>query len=427
MSRPIIEVRNISKRYRLGQIGMTSLRDDLQRVGQWCGSKFRRSPPSNPVAAPTNHRPPASDFWALRDVSFDVQPGEVVGIIGRNGAGKSTLLKILSRITEPTSGEIRLRGRVASLLEVGTGFHPELSGRENIFLNGAILGMKRAEISRKFDEIVAFAEVEQFIDTPVKRYSSGMYVRLAFAIAAHLEPEILIVDEVLAVGDQVFQKKCLGKMDEVSRQNGRTVLFVSHNMGAIANLTKKCLLLTHGRTTLFDQTPAAITRYFADTFPKTPVWRASTANQHPMQVMLVRLLNVAGCDANEFELCDGFEVEIEHVVRGSVRDALIELWLFSSDGSRLMTFGDYDTQPELRSIRAPGSFRSRFKVPGNLLNTGSYYVVLNSGINHCTAFDHQAVASFEIVEHHGLSIRSSRGASSGYFSPVIHWRIKSLS
>src|ERR1035437_1812809 len=194
MSRPIIEVRRLAKRYNLGAVGATSLREETRRL--W--DRLRGRP-----------HPDAREFWALRDVSFDVQPGEVVGVIGRNGAGKSTLLKILSRITEPTSGSARLRGRVASLLEVGTGFHPELTGRENIFLNGAILGMTRAEVRRKFAEIVAFAEVEQFIDTPVKRYSSGMYVRLAFAVAAHLEPEILIVDEVLAVGDVGFQKKCL--------------------------------------------------------------------------------------------------------------------------------------------------------------------------------------------------------------------------
>ncbi len=193
-----------------------------------------------------SNRPPVEEFWALKDVSFEIKHGDVVGIVGRNGAGKSTLLKLLSRITEPTTGRIRLRGRVASLLEVGTGFHPELTGRENIFLNGAILGMSKAEITRKFDEIVAFAEVERFLDTPVKRYSSGMYVRLAFAVAAHLEPEILIVDEVLAVGDASFQKKCLGKMQDVSK-GGRTVLFVSHNMGAVTTLCRTGIWMQQGR------------------------------------------------------------------------------------------------------------------------------------------------------------------------------------
>ena len=204
--------------------------------------------------------PRRSDFWALKDVSFEVPPGEVLGVVGRNGAGKSTLLKVLSRITEPTTGRVELRGRVGSLLEVGTGFHPELTGRENIYLNGAILGMKRREIARKFDEIVAFAEVEQFLDTPVKRYSSGMYMRLAFAVAAHLEPEILLVDEVLAVGDAEFQKKCLGKMGDVAGE-GRTVLFVSHNMGAVQTVCRRALLLDHGRVKMIGPAEEVVAEY----------------------------------------------------------------------------------------------------------------------------------------------------------------------
>jgi ABC-type polysaccharide/polyol phosphate transport system ATPase subunit len=241
---PIISVRGLSKRYKLGVFNAKTLREEAEaflarfsRGKQGTGGREQKS---------GNSSAPADEFWALRDVSFDVQPGEVIGVIGRNGAGKSTLLKILSRITEPTSGEARIRGRVASLLEVGTGFHPELSGRENIFLNGAILGMTKAEVRSKFDEIVAFAEIEKFIDTPVKRYSSGMYVRLAFAVAAHLEPEILIVDEVLAVGDVNFQRKCLGKMKSVATQEGRTVLFVSHNSSALRALCTRGLVLQRG-------------------------------------------------------------------------------------------------------------------------------------------------------------------------------------
>jgi lipopolysaccharide transport system ATP-binding protein len=222
----------------------------------------------NPLGWWRRHRDKRSgeqeEFWALKDISFEVAQGEAVGIIGRNGAGKSTLLKILSRITEPTEGSVRLRGRVASLLEVGTGFHPELTGRENIFLNGAILGMSRVEIKKKFDEIVAFSEVEQFIDTPVKRYSSGMYVRLAFAVAAHLEPEILIVDEVLAVGDAAFQQKCLGKMGEVSTRQGRTVLFVSHSMAAVQRLCAKCFLLGKGRLIAAGPTDVVTREYLKD-------------------------------------------------------------------------------------------------------------------------------------------------------------------
>ena len=221
------------------------------------------------------------DFWALKDVSFEIKAGDVVGIIGRNGAGKSTLLKILSRITEPTEGRITLNGRVASLLEVGTGFHPELTGRENIYLNGTILGMMRREITKKFDEIVAFAEVEKFLDTPVKRYSSGMYVRLAFAVAAHLEPEILIVDEVLAVGDAQFQKKCLGKMQDVSRQEGRTVLFVSHNMSAITSLCNRVILLNKG-TVQFNGSPQeGIDLYMAKGAQREAVYAGKKSKKHP--------------------------------------------------------------------------------------------------------------------------------------------------
>ena len=249
---PIVEIRSVSKEYRLGRAFQhtENLREFLSR-------KIK-----SPFASPQNQHPAAKEehFWALRDVTFDVNEGDTVGLIGRNGAGKSTLLKVISRITDPSEGFVKLRGRMASLLEVGTGFHPELTGRENIFLNGAILGMRKAEIVSKFDEIVAFAEVEKFLDTPVKHYSSGMYVRLAFAVAAHLNPEILIVDEVLAVGDVAFQKKCLGKMNEVSR-GGRTVIFVSHNMAAIENLCKRGIVLERGKVAFEGTSKEAIHRY----------------------------------------------------------------------------------------------------------------------------------------------------------------------
>jgi lipopolysaccharide transport system ATP-binding protein len=252
----IIEVNGISKRFHISHEGnerYTALRDVISDKAK---KVFSFPKLMRPAASGTKE-----EFWALKDISFSINPGERVGIIGRNGAGKSTLLKVLSRITEPTSGSIRIKGRVASLLEVGTGFHPELSGRENIYLNGAILGMSRAEIRLKFDEIVAFAEIERFLDTPVKRYSSGMYVRLAFAVAAHLEPEILVIDEVLAVGDAQFQKKCLGKMEEVSANEGRTVLFVSHNMGVVAQLCTRGILLSQGQIKLQGDIKQVIDRY----------------------------------------------------------------------------------------------------------------------------------------------------------------------
>ena len=261
MNEAVITVENLSKRYVIGRekAHEDGLRHVLERAirAPW---KLMRN--SSRVKSGD-----LEEFWALKDVDFQVAKGEVVGIIGRNGAGKSTLLKILSRITEPTHGRIRMHGRVASLLEVGTGFHGELTGRENIFLNGAILGMSRAEIRRKFDEIVAFAEVERFIDTPVKRYSSGMYVRLAFAVAAHLEPEILIVDEVLAVGDLEFQRKCLARMDRIAHTQGRTILFVSHNMASIQNLCTKCVLLERGRLRLIDTPEMAIQKYIEEIMP----------------------------------------------------------------------------------------------------------------------------------------------------------------
>lgn len=254
--KPIIEVQNLSKLYQIGaKEAYGSLRDEIMQA---ITAPFRRhTPHPSPLT-------PDTTLWALKDVSFSVNEGEVVGIIGRNGAGKSTLLKILSRITEPTSGRITMRGRLASLLEVGTGFHPELTGRENIFLNGALLGMTNAEIRRKFDEIVAFSEIEKFLDTPVKRYSSGMYVRLAFAVAAHLEPEILVVDEVLAVGDVQFQKKCLGKMEEVA-SGGKTVLLVSHNMASILAMSTKCILLSEGNL-IKQGEPQDIVRVYQNSF-----------------------------------------------------------------------------------------------------------------------------------------------------------------
>ena len=263
MSNIVIKSENLSKAYQLGEIGTGTISRDLER---WIAKLRGKEDPFLRVGE-TNDRTNkgTSDIiWSLKDINFEIEQGDAVGIIGRNGAGKSTLLKILSKVTAPTSGKITGKGRIASLLEVGTGFHPELTGRENIYLNGAILGMRKREISRKFDEIVCFAGVERYIDTPVKRYSSGMYVRLAFAVAAHLESEILIVDEVLAVGDAEFQKKCLGKMGAVSKGEGRTVLFVSHNMGAVKELCSKSILLEHGQLVSFDTSNTVISKYLSN-------------------------------------------------------------------------------------------------------------------------------------------------------------------
>jgi lipopolysaccharide transport system ATP-binding protein len=396
MGKPIIEISEISKCYHLGQFGLSSFREETEKL-------FRR------IRGQRVEQTTARDFWALRDISFSIEPGEVVGIIGRNGAGKSTLLKILSRITEPTKGEIILRGRVASLLEVGTGFHPELSGRENIFLNGAILGMTKSEIARKFDEIVDFAEVEKFIDTPVKRYSSGMYVRLAFAVAAHLEPEILIVDEVLAVGDSAFQKKCLGKMRDVARDGGRTVLFVSHNLGAVASLTQKCAYLKEGRMVTFDETSAAIRSYSGDHQNKSSSWAASVENTNPLQITAMRFLSLEGIPEAEFELGVGFSIELEYVVREPLRNTVVEAWVFSSDGVKLLVIGDYDSRPELLEEREVGRYRVKLLLLGGFLNVGTFSVILNSCAHGMHTYDFQEAGTFDIVETKGLSLQGRRG------------------
>ena len=264
----VLEIENVSKQYRLGEVGTGTLQHDLKR---WWANVTGKEDPFLKIGE-TNDRTSKGDsdyVWALKDINFQIEQGQAVGIIGRNGAGKSTLLKLLSRVTKPTTGSIKYKGRIASLLEVGTGFHPEMTGRENIYLNGAILGMTRREITRKFDEIVDFAGVERYIDTPVKRYSSGMYVRLAFAVAAHLESEILIVDEVLAVGDAEFQKKCLGKMGDVSKGEGRTVLFVSHNMAAVEKLCNSGIFLKNGTVDLIGKTDKIIEHYLEDSFGET--------------------------------------------------------------------------------------------------------------------------------------------------------------
>jgi len=304
MSQPIIEVENVSKRYKLGQFNARTMREEVENFFR----RFRKSGEHFRV-------PRASDldfeYWALRDVSFSVQPGEVLGIIGRNGAGKSTLLKLLSRVTEPTSGQIRIRGRVASLLEVGTGFHPDLTGRENIYLNATILGMTRAEVNSKFDEIVAFAEIEKFMDTPVKRYSSGMYVRLAFAVAAHLEPEILIIDEVLAVGDAEFQKKCLGKMKSVSSQGGRTVLFVSHNLGAIQSLCTGGLVLEHGLAAFRGTAKEAVSffnRYSRSEADVTLSSRTQRSGTGEARILSIRLVDESRTPQTQYRMGEALTI-----------------------------------------------------------------------------------------------------------------------
>ena len=328
--KPIIQVRNLSKQYVLGarQAGYGTLRESLVQAVRAPLDRLR------------NGRVRPETLWALKDVSFEVQPGEVVGIIGRNGAGKSTLLKVLSQITDPTSGEIDLYGRVASLLEVGTGFHPELTGRENIYLNGALLGMRKAEIETKFDEIVAFSEVDQFLDTPVKRYSSGMYVRLAFAVAAHLEPEILVVDEVLAVGDAEFQKKCLGKMSDVAR-HGRTVLFVSHNMPAVKALCQRALLLDGGQISAEGDVDAVVNRYLtadSNDMARTGIIPDDAKRLYSTdeaKLRKVRLTDLAGNNVSQLYLSQPCRVQMTFEVFKEIPDGVVEVDIFAVDGTQV--------------------------------------------------------------------------------------------
>jgi lipopolysaccharide transport system ATP-binding protein len=325
-------------------------------------------------------------FWALRDVSFEITPGEVVGIIGRNGAGKSTLLKLLSRITTPTEGLVELHGRVGSLLEVGTGFHPELSGRENIFLNGAVLGMKRAEIERKFDEIVAFAEVEEFIDTPVKRYSSGMYVRLAFAVAAHLEPEILVIDEVLAVGDAEFQKKCLGKMNSIANREGRTVLFVSHNMIAVQNLCSRAILLDRGKLLFDGDVRQCLELYAARGLSNSGTWKRETVE--PDRSLYIETVS-ARLEGEQPELA--LSLELRLVSRSWHKPANLAVDIHSSIGAALMQaiptmdyFIEADSGEHLVNLR--------ISLPP--LVPGQYLITVWVGSHHTETLDcaHECVA-----------------------------------
>jgi lipopolysaccharide transport system ATP-binding protein len=330
MSDFIIRAENLGKSYRLRRPSerqrYVALRDLLAEAAKSIGARLL-----NPRRKPSPGDEGESEFWALRSVSFDIAPGEVVGIVGRNGAGKSTLLKVLSRITEPTEGRVRIRGRVASLLEVGTGFHPELTGRENIFLNGSILGMSRAEIRQKFDEIVAFAEVDQFLDTPVKRYSSGMYVRLAFAVAAHLQPEILVVDEVLAVGDAQFQKKCLGKMQDVSR-GGRTVLFVSHNMAAVRHLCSRGIYLVAGQVRDSGPIDQVVNTYLSATSADD----TQSVKRNGLELVEFKLCT-AGSPVALTSAIFGRDYEIRVTVRGTVKDIGLSpvLRFFDGSGTRI--------------------------------------------------------------------------------------------
>jgi lipopolysaccharide transport system ATP-binding protein len=408
MADSIIQVEGLGKKYQLGRARTDTLRDSIAQILR---APFRRRSNNNA----------SEEFWALREISFTVKSGEVVGIIGRNGAGKSTLLKILSRITDPTLGRVSIAGRVASLLEVGTGFHPELTGRENIFLNGAILGMRRAEIRSKFDEIVAFAEVDRFLDTPVKHYSSGMYVRLAFAVAAHLEPEILIVDEVLAVGDAAFQKKCLGKMGEVARGHGRTVLFVSHNMVAVQSLCRRTIFLQDGR--VVDDGPAAVgtARYLQSSLDATGLheWAdpSSAPGSEALRIHRVRVRPEDGSADDVLTMQTPFVVELDFWRTETTRSAHITWHLLNDQATVVLTSGSPSTPS------TPGLHRATCHFPGQLLNSGRYTLKLLIVEDETkVTYSNESFASFTVVD---LAVRKHAwlGREPGVVQPNLRWEI----
>lgn len=417
--KPVIQVEGISKQFRLGtrREQYRTLRESIAGGVRGAWGKVRGGSRANDDG----------DFWALKDVSFDVQPGEVVGIIGRNGSGKSTLLKILSQIYEPTSGRAVLRGRLASLLEVGTGFHPELTGRENIYLNGSILGMSRREITRKFDEIVAFSEIEQFLDTPVKRYSSGMYVRLAFAVAAHLEPEILIVDEVLAVGDAAFQRKCLSAMERVG-SGGRTVIFVSHNMAAVSRICKRVLLINKGDLVGDGPSEKLVGQYLRSDSGTTArqVW--TDMSQSPgndiVRMQSVRIVNQDSIEQESADIRKPIGIEICYNIHVSGHVIVPNFHLFNSEGDCVFVAIDTDETWHRRS-KSTGSYTTTAWIPGNYLAEGLHFirVSLTTFAPMKVHADASDVVAFHVVDTmDGDSARGDyAGPLPGIVRPNLRW------
>ncbi len=410
----IIQAEELGKKYRLRHqqtADYVALRDV---ISEKAASLFSSNAKARPV------QQTQEDFWALQDVSFEIKRGEVVGVIGRNGAGKSTLLKILSRITEPTTGRVTLDGRVASLLEVGTGFHPELTGRENIFLNGAILGMRRAEIRKKFDQIVEFADVSRFLDTPVKRYSSGMYVRLAFAVAAHLDPEILIVDEVLSVGDAEFQKKCIGAMSDVASKSGRTILFVSHNMRAVHDLCHSAMLIEGGRVALRGAVNQVVSKYL-DSCETADEWRPAALDEaSPFQHMRV---GVAAARGGEAQYDEEIVFTFDYRVRGELAANRIAFNIRNVEGVVIMTSMETDSDAAQYRRFSPGAFRATATAPARLLAPGKYFLTISEPTADGSSIIRENILSFVIGERGSPTLRDNRP---GLIAPTLPWTTSRL-
>ncbi|MEK8180243.1 ABC transporter ATP-binding protein [Flavobacterium buctense] len=420
MSRVVIKAENISKQYRLGLVGTGTVRDDLKR---WWHQVRGKEDPFLKIGEANNRSSKGnSDYvWSLRDINFEINQGDSVGIIGRNGAGKSTLLKILSQVTQPTTGKIYTKGRIASLLEVGTGFHPEMTGRENIYLNGAILGMRKHEIARKFDEIVAFSGVERYIDTPVKRYSSGMYVRLAFAVAAHLESEILIVDEVLAVGDAEFQKKCLGKMNDVSKGEGRTVLFVSHNMAAVKSLCNRGIVLENGLIIKDDLVENAVATYLTGNFG-TQNYKIFS-KEYDTKDFTIHELGVNPVEKSPDSILDEYqsiEFNMLFTLKNSTKNLHVTYVLNNEYGETLFTFSHSNSGLKLKQ----GLNKINCTLPEGFLNIGSYYLTVYLIENSkTTLFVEKDILTFTIQEGE-RPIGSWMGKEPGFIKPKFQWIIE---
>lgn len=430
MPSPIISVENLGKSYLVGHESTagqkyTALRDVLgNQVRNFVRKSFDMLKGRQIVQGDT-----VEEFWALRNINFEVREGEVLGIVGHNGAGKSTLLKILSRITDPTEGRVTLRGRVASLLEVGTGFHPELTGRENIFLNGSILGMKRAEINREFDKIVEFAEVERFLDTPVKRYSSGMYVRLAFAVAAHLDPEILVVDEVLAVGDSQFQRKCLGKMQDVSREQGRTVLFVSHNMSAIKSLCSRAICLERGMI-VSDGTPDTVLQRYLHAADgcefdgEIPIARPRQYGTGELQFRSVKILSDRNEPVRALTTGNTLDFSIRLTVKSRVENLCIEVGILEADG-RQLTQSRWPRHAAHGLNFDPGDYEIQLSST-LIIFPGRYSILLAAHRMDGTTLDWvERALDFEVLNAGSDSPLHQPWEVRGFFQPQDQWRISS--
>lgn len=417
----VISIENLSKTYQLGTIGTGTFYGDLKR---WWARARGLPDPYQKIGEKDHRNRVGETIWALDDINFTINRGEAIGVIGRNGAGKSTLLKILSRVTAPTSGAIKARGRIASLLEVGTGFHSELTGRENIFLNGAIMGMNRSEVRRKFDEIVDFSGVEKFIDTPVKRYSSGMYVRLAFAVAAHLEPEILVVDEVLAVGDAEFQKKCLGKMGEVA-SGGRTVLFVSHNMQAIVALCSRVLWLNQGRVMMTGNTAAIAEKYvsFGSEDLAEIRWEFDQApGTEAVRLKALRVTDASETTCNNFNLSDSIKLEMEFwVVKGGMR-LNPSFQLLNQLGVIVFATTNFHDPEWSDRVYKPGLYRTTCVIPGHLMNEGKYTISALVIRNRHDAHIREEAVSFSVHDD-GVSRSGYTGGWIGIVRPLLPWTI----